>query len=273
VTGAGSHRGYLREIKLNQPVNVPPPPTRTAIEQTFQARRGHNLEYLLRERFAFLSQHVLRGQTVLEIGAGQGMMRDFLTEVDLVQTDVHQAPWLDVSASGEALPFADASFDATIAIAALHHMNFPVTALGELARVTRPGGKVLVLESSNSRLLRLLLSLRGHEYVDDRVDPFSNESCQRSGDNWDGNNALGDLIFSDREKLKRVLPELEVVHHRFCECLLFVNSGGVNHRAPYVPLPRPLLNAMAWIDRGLCALAPRTFALVQEIVLRKTEGV
>ena len=255
---------------MNPSENAPPRAIRTAIEQTFQSRRGDNLRYLLSERFAFLEAHVENGQRVLEIGAGQGMIRDYLMDVDLVQTDVHQASWIDVSASGEQLPFADNSFDASIAIAALHHMNFPLQALRELSRVTRPGGKVLILESRNSWLMRRLLAARGHEYVDPSVDPFGSQPCQRSGDNWDGNNALGDLIFGDRQKLKSALPELDVIHHRHRECLLFVNSGGVNHRAPYIPLPRAALHSIAFMDKLLCTAAPGLFALVQEIVLRKS---
>lgn len=46
----------------------------------------------------------------------------------------------------EALPFADAAFDATRAERVLTYLTDPDKALGELRRVTRPGGTVAVLE-------------------------------------------------------------------------------------------------------------------------------
>ena len=45
-------------------------------------------------------------------------------------------------ASAEALPFADATFDAALAQLVVHFMADPVAGLREMARVTRPGGVV-----------------------------------------------------------------------------------------------------------------------------------
>ena len=46
----------------------------------------------------------------------------------------------------EAVPLADASVDLTLLSQALHHAADPARALAEAVRVTRPGGRVLVLE-------------------------------------------------------------------------------------------------------------------------------
>ena len=46
----------------------------------------------------------------------------------------------------EAVPLADASVDLALLSQALHHAADPAGALGEAVRVTRPGGRVLVLE-------------------------------------------------------------------------------------------------------------------------------
>lgn len=45
-----------------------------------------------------------------------------------------------------ALPVADASFDIATTIRSLHHIADPVGAIAELARVTRPGGTVVVID-------------------------------------------------------------------------------------------------------------------------------
>jgi SAM-dependent methyltransferase len=46
----------------------------------------------------------------------------------------------------EALPLADDSVDAAIAVLVLHHLAEPQRALGEIGRVLRPGGRLLVVD-------------------------------------------------------------------------------------------------------------------------------
>ncbi len=46
----------------------------------------------------------------------------------------------------EHLPLADAAVDVAMLSQALHHAHNPATALAEAARITRPGGRVLVLD-------------------------------------------------------------------------------------------------------------------------------
>lgn len=51
-----------------------------------------------------------------------------------------------VEGDATALPLADASFDLAGTIRSLHHIADPVGAIAELARVTRPGGTVVVID-------------------------------------------------------------------------------------------------------------------------------
>jgi SAM-dependent methyltransferase len=48
------------------------------------------------------------------------------------------------------LPFAADSFDSTYCVAVLQHIRDLAGALGEVARVTRPGGRVLIVEPDNA---------------------------------------------------------------------------------------------------------------------------
>ena len=48
------------------------------------------------------------------------------------------------NAAGEALPFADASFDTVVAWDVLEHVQSPTAMLAEIARVLRPGGHCLL---------------------------------------------------------------------------------------------------------------------------------
>lgn len=51
-----------------------------------------------------------------------------------------------VEGDATALPLADAAFDLAGTIRSLHHIADPVGAIAELARVTRPGGTVVVID-------------------------------------------------------------------------------------------------------------------------------
>ena len=238
--------------------------------QVAEERQNTNLDMLLSERHKFLGDGIRVGDKVLEIGAGIGITHRYLPQVDLCQTDVEANPWINVVTSGETLPFTNETFDVVICIAALHHMDHPLKALHEMARVLRPSGKAFIMEPHASLLLRLLLRITKHEYVDKSVDPFGPYSCQsRKGGNWDGNNAIGDLLFADMIQLGNEIPQLSCVHHRYTETLLFMNSGGVNFKAPYIPLPQVILKWMAGLDKIFARRAPDVLSLSQEIILQK----
>jgi SAM-dependent methyltransferase len=51
-----------------------------------------------------------------------------------------------VPGRAEALPFGDGSFDVVVSRSALHHFADPQAALREMARVVRPGGRVVTVD-------------------------------------------------------------------------------------------------------------------------------
>lgn len=99
---------------------------------------------------------VAAGQRVLDVGCGPGALTtelvrrlgaDFVSAVDPSESFVSAArdrhPGVDVRlASAEQLPFEGQTFDGAIAQVVVHFMADPVAGLGEMARVTRPGGVV-----------------------------------------------------------------------------------------------------------------------------------
>ncbi len=231
-------------------------------------KRG-NLHYLLHRRTDFLRRHIKPGDRVLEVGAGLGIVGAYVDSIRLVSTDLETASWIDVAADVARLPFRDFTFDAVVCLHVLHHVEQPRRAIEEMGRVLAVGGALLIAEPHASAMLRLALRITGHEYVDDRVDPLGDGSCQTRGSGrLGGNNAVGDLTFGDLERLGRAFPYLKVEHHRMLECLTFLNSGGVAYRAPYIPLPVPALELLGRMDDWLAGF-PRLFPTSREIVLRK----
>jgi ubiquinone/menaquinone biosynthesis C-methylase UbiE len=109
---------------------------------------------------------------VLEIGAGTGLNlplypREGIDRIILAEPDRHMArrirprtgdapaPVEIVTASGEALPFADATFDTVVATLVLCSVADPHAVLREVARVLRPGGGYLFLEHVRAHDARL----------------------------------------------------------------------------------------------------------------------
>lgn len=120
---------------------------------------------------------------VVEIGAGTGVNLDLygpeVEELTLVEPDLHMAVRLKerlasgddgaslgsepgrrlradqgetrlVEAPAEALPFAGGSFDTAVATLVLCTVPDPAAAIAELARVLRPGGRLLFIEHVRS---------------------------------------------------------------------------------------------------------------------------
>jgi SAM-dependent methyltransferase len=108
---------------------------------------------LIRDTFA-----PLPGKRILDIGCGPGALAKRLVEAGAAVTgiDPGEAALAKAraavpaarfeAASGEALPFPDASFDGAVLLNALHHVPDPAAALAEAARVLAPGGALVVVE-------------------------------------------------------------------------------------------------------------------------------
>src|SRR5262249_32837741 len=115
---------------------------------------------------------------VLDIGAGTGLnlahYHDEMGELVLIEPEPamrkrlarrigrggHQAGVGDAGA--EALPFSDASFDTVVCTLVLCTVAAPDQALAEIARVLRPGGRLLFIEHVRAESPRLA-------YVQDRL--------------------------------------------------------------------------------------------------------
>jgi ubiquinone/menaquinone biosynthesis C-methylase UbiE len=97
------------------------------------------------------------GQRAIDVGCGPGALTaevvrrlgaNAVAAVDpseqFVEAIRTRHPGVDVQlASAEDLPFGDDEFDAALAQLVVHFMADPVAGVGEMARVTRPGGAVV----------------------------------------------------------------------------------------------------------------------------------
>jgi ubiquinone/menaquinone biosynthesis C-methylase UbiE/uncharacterized protein YbaR (Trm112 family) len=122
--------------------------------------------------FSLLADRLRPGMRVLEVGAAKCWGAPHLAArgCTYVGTDIladpniglgrgafyerRAGPFLRVQADGESLPFADAAFDVTYCVAALHHALDLRRMVAEMARVTRRGGIVAALNEGTRALRR-----------------------------------------------------------------------------------------------------------------------
>lgn len=131
------------------------------------------------------------GESVLDVGCGTGalaMAAKELVGADGSVSGVDASPEMIrrarmkaaraglaiefQEASADALPFADERFDAVLSTVMLHHLPKAVraAAVAEMRRVTRPGGRVLLIDFAGSRNGRgPLLHFHRHGHVEPRV--------------------------------------------------------------------------------------------------------
>jgi len=133
--------------------------------KTYERERHHGYHALIDELEVDLNRPHCEGADVLEVGCGTGLILKELAPASRSATGVDLSGGMLVHAHGRGLrvaqgsatdlPFADASFDVVCSFKVLAHVVEIERALLEMARVTRPGGKLL-LEFYNRRSLRYL---------------------------------------------------------------------------------------------------------------------
>jgi SAM-dependent methyltransferase len=102
------------------------------------------------------------GARVLDMGAGPGRYRELFSHCDYRAQDFGQElgtigryTKLDYECDLTAVPAPDASFDVILCTEVLEHVPDPAAAIAEMARLLRPGGRVLLTAPLGSFLHQL----------------------------------------------------------------------------------------------------------------------
>jgi SAM-dependent methyltransferase len=168
---------------------------------------------------------------VIELGCGASHLDEYLPGV--IKTDVVAHSNVDIALSAEALPFADGSVRAIVALGVLHHLDEPLKCLTEAQRCLVRNGRLVLIEPSGSPLHRFMVrKFHPHEYYDKNVREWRNTTSGRLSA---ANNALPWIIFvRDREAFERQLPGLRIRSIRPHTFVMYYLSGGLSYR-PFVP--------------------------------------
>lgn len=230
-----------------------------------------NLRYLLEGRFGWMNEFIGPSEKGVEVGCGTGLSKEFIRAGSYLLTDVSDYEWLDVTqVDALATPFEAGEFDFVVSSNMIHHVPRPVQFFREMARILKPGGRLIIQEINASLAMRVLLRLMRHEGYSFEPDVYDEATiCTDASDPWSANCAIPNLLFDDLMQFEERIPEFRAIHHEYRECLALVNSGGVIAKTACIPLPRALLKLVGGLDRILSGVLPGVFALQRQIVLER----
>jgi arsenite methyltransferase len=177
----------------------------------------------------------LSGQRVIEVGCGTGVVgRDIARRVgpsgSVIGVDPTSA-FVDVAErlrieerrdnaafwvqDGRALPYADGWFDLATAVTVLCHLPDRERVLREMIRVTRSGGRVLIVDG---------------EYASNQVDHPDRLTTQRIVDAWRAN------AIDDPRLMRRIVPFIEAAGLRLNSLRghVHVEAGRVDEATSFI---------------------------------------
>ncbi len=155
---------WLRRFLFREPKSEPPP--------TAEIRRFFNAAAADEEHFPstidariyhvqIILEHLgeMGGKRILDVGCGKGRFARIVKErhpdsvvvaVDLAEEMLRRVPTSvhRVTASMNELPLASNSFDGAYATESLEHAISIETAVAEICRVVRPGGKIVIIDKN-----------------------------------------------------------------------------------------------------------------------------
>jgi SAM-dependent methyltransferase len=204
----------------------------------------------------------------IEIGGGIGNLKRRLT--DVVATDIQSAPWLDCVADAQRLPFAEGCAANIVMVDVLHHLQFPVVFFREVARVLRPGGRVLMVEPAITWGSSLFYRLLHHEPVRTSAVVLGDGNPDPRRNPYDSNQAIPTLLATrDRDRFHRLFPTLRITSMQWFSFAAYPLSGGFQ---PWSLIGEGVARRMLRIERALEPILGRLAGFRMLLLIEKATG-
>jgi SAM-dependent methyltransferase len=201
----------------------------------------------------------------VEIGSGIGQFKS--RHPDVIATDIQTAPWIDVVADAQRLPFSDNSISNIVMVDVLHHIEFPLLFLREAQRVLRAGGRCVMVEPGITLGSTLFYRYLHHEPVRMNVDPLTEGAPNADRSPYESNQAIPTLLVGrERARLAKLIPTLSLIKADWFSLIVYPLSGGFK---PWVLLSDRLGRHLLLLENKVEPLLGRRFAFRLLIVLEK----
>ena len=180
---------------------------------SWERSTGPNAVTMCREAIAEVAP-----QSVLEVGPGRGETAEWVARElgsDVVAIDqsermveLTRARGIDARLGDvQELPFADESFDCVVAAWMLYHVPDVDRALGEIARVLKPGGRLVAVTNSNQHIQELRPNVPAFH---------ADEAEERLGRHFasvERRDAYGEVVWTAEEAREYVLASRAMFDH------------------------------------------------------------
>jgi SAM-dependent methyltransferase len=218
------------------------------------------------DMFQRIADHTVDGPT-LELGGGVGNLKSKIPS--LISSDVQFAPWLDLVADAQQLPFGSGSLANIVMLDVLHHVEFCSLLFMEASRVLRPGGRMVLVEPGITFGSTLFYRLLHHEPVAMNVDPLAEGTPDRERDPYDSNQAIPTLLATRyREQFHRKFPHLRVRKTQWLSFVAYPCSGGFK---PWSLISERAARNLLVIERKLEPFLGRLFGFRLLMVIEKRQ--
>jgi len=201
----------------------------------------------------------------LEIGGGAGIFKQYAP--DVVTTDILAAPWLDLVADAQQLPFAPGSFDNIVMFDVLHHIEFPRRFFTEASRILRGGGRIIMMEPGITPFSWPFYHWIHPEPVVMSADPLVDGDPDPARDAFAANQAIPTrLVGRDRARFLAAFPEFTIKRVRWLSLFAYPLSGGFQ---PWCLIPHALVRPLLRLEDLLAPLLGRLFGFRLLTVVEK----